>query len=107
MSHPILADPGWTSGSHCKPQAYSVGRRGVARSGRWAPTPGYFSSDGVDTSIDPAGGALEKSVEASPFIAARVSWAEGYPYAFLHYQYHSREIVQWCVGVMRNGERLQ
>ena len=44
-------------------------------------------------------------MEASPFIAVRVSWAEGYPYTFLHY--HSGEIVQWCVGVMRNGERLQ
>ena len=46
-------------------------------------------------------------MEASPFIAVRVSWAEGYPSAFLHYHYHSREIVQWCVGVVRNGERLQ
>ena len=46
-------------------------------------------------------------MEASPFIAVRVSWAEGYPYTFLHYHYHSEEIVQWCVGVMRNGERLQ
>ena len=44
-------------------------------------------------------------MEASPFIAARVSWAKGHPYAFLHYHYHSGEIVQWCVGVMRNGER--
>ena len=33
--------------------------------------------------------------------------AEGYPYTFLHYHYHSREIVQWCVGVMRYRERLQ
>ena len=46
-------------------------------------------------------------MEASLLIAARVSWAEGHPYAFLHYHYHSGEIVQWCVGVMRNRERLQ
>ena len=35
-----------------------------------------------------------------------ISRAEGYSYACLHYHYHSREIVQCCVGVMRNGERL-
>ena len=46
-------------------------------------------------------------MEASPFIFVRVGWAEGYPYTFLHYHYHSGEIVQWCVGVVRNGERLQ
>ena len=44
-------------------------------------------------------------MEASPFVAVRASWAEGHPYAFLHYHYHSGEIVQWCVGVMRNGGR--
>ena len=59
VSQPVLADPGWTSGSHCKPQAYSAGGRGGAGSGRWAPTPGYFSGGGADTSEDPAGGALE------------------------------------------------
>ena len=46
-------------------------------------------------------------MEASPFKVVRVSWAEGYHYTFLHYHYHFGEIVQWCVGVMRNGERLQ
>ena len=46
-------------------------------------------------------------MEASPFVAVRVIWVEGYPYTFVHYHYHSREIVQWCVGVMRNEERLQ
>ena len=46
-------------------------------------------------------------MEVSLLIAVRVSWAEGYPYTFLHYHYHSGEIVQRCVGVMRNGERLQ
>ena len=46
-------------------------------------------------------------MEASPFIAVMVSWAKRYPYTFLHYHYHSGEIVQWCVGVVRNGERLQ
>ena len=77
MSQPILVDPRWTSGSHYKPQAYSVGGRGGARSGRWASTPGYFSSCGADTSEGLVGGALEQTVEASPFIATRVSWAEG------------------------------
>ena len=46
-------------------------------------------------------------MEASPFIVIVVSWEEGYPYAFLHYHYDSGEIVQCCVGVMRNGARLQ
>ena len=46
-------------------------------------------------------------MEASPFIAVRISWAEGYPYTFLHYHCHSGETVQWCVGVLRNGERQQ
>ena len=46
-------------------------------------------------------------MEANPFIAMRFSWAEGYPYTFLHYHYHIGEIVQWCVGVIRNGEILQ
>ena len=45
-------------------------------------------------------------MEASPFIAVRISWAEGYPYTFLHYHNHSREIVQWHVGAMRKKERL-
>ena len=46
-------------------------------------------------------------MEASPFIVAVVIWAKGYPYAFLHYHYRSGEIVQWCAGAMRKGERLQ
>ena len=45
-------------------------------------------------------------MKASPFIAMRINWAEGYPYTFLHYHYHFGEIVQWCVDVMRNVERL-
>ena len=89
-----MADPGRTSGFHCKPQAYNADGRGVARSGRWAPTLGYFSNDDAGTLEDLAGRALEQSMEASPFIAARVSWAEGYPYAFLRYHYHFGEIVQ-------------
>ena len=34
----------------------SVGGRGGARSGRWAPTPGYFSSGAAGTSVDLASG---------------------------------------------------
>ena len=56
MSQLVLADAGWPSGSHCKPQAYGLGGRGGAGSGRWARTFGYFSSCGADTSEDPAGG---------------------------------------------------
>ena len=48
MSQLFLTDPGWTSGSNCKPQAYIVGGKGSAGSGSWAPTLGYFSSGGVD-----------------------------------------------------------
>ena len=44
-------------------------------------------------------------MEASPFIAARVSWAEGYPCTFLHYHLEIGAMV--CVGVMMNEERLQ
>ena len=42
MSQLVLADPRWISGSHCKPQAYSVGGRGGAGNGRWAPTWGVL-----------------------------------------------------------------
>ena len=59
MGQPVLADPRWTNGSHYKPQAYSVGGRCGVGSGRWAPTPGYFSRGGASTSKDPAGRALE------------------------------------------------
>ena len=37
----------------------SANGRDGAGSGRWAPTPGYFSSCGADTSVDPADGARE------------------------------------------------
>ena len=47
-------------------------------------TPGYFSRDGANTSGDPAGRTLGKDCgDASPFIVG-MSWAEGYPYTFLH-----------------------
>ena len=59
VNQPVLADSGWTSGSHCKSQVYSVGGRGCARSGRWTPTPGHFSIGGADTSVDLVGRALE------------------------------------------------
>ena len=42
-------------------------------------------------------------MEASAFVVAMGSLAEGYTYTFLH---NHKE--RWkCVGVMRNGERLQ
>ena len=58
VSQLVLVDPRWTCASHCKPQGYNASGRGGARSGRWAPTPGYFSSGGVDTLEDLASGAL-------------------------------------------------
>ena len=58
MSQPVLTDLGWTNGSQCKPQAYSVGGKGGAGSGRWAPSPKYFSRGGADTSEDPTGRTL-------------------------------------------------
>ena len=42
-----------------KPQAYSASGIGGAGSGRWAPTLGYFSGGGADTSEYPAGRTLE------------------------------------------------
>ena len=45
-------------------------------------TPRYFSEDNADTSKDPTSGALGETRGASPFIATRVSWAEGHPHTF-------------------------
>ena len=59
MSQLVLGDPRWTSESHYKPRAHSVGGKGGAGSGRWAPTLGYFSNGGADTSEDLGGRALE------------------------------------------------
>ena len=71
VSQPILAELGWTSGSHCKPQVYSADSKGGARSGRWAPTQGCFSGGGADTSGGLVGGARVWTMETNLCIAGR------------------------------------
>ena len=67
VSHLVLASPRWTGGSHCKPQAYNVGGRGGAESGRWSLILRYFNSGGVDTVEDPVGGTLKLDCGGRPF----------------------------------------
>ena len=95
----ILVDPGWTNGSHCKAQAYSVGGRGGAKSGRWAPTLGYFSSTGPDTLEDQAGGSLEINHGGQPVYNW---WSAGLKDTLTPSYTTTLEKVQWCVGVIRN-----